>query len=108
MYPSTSAGVALGLGIGALASYVGGCCCSLFCIIGIILNIIGLVMAYQAKGVIAQSPGHPDTGQAGNAVIVNWVAFGLAVILSILFVIYFVILMNDPDLMYGSDPYSGY
>jgi len=98
MYPSTSAGVALGLGIGALSSYIfGGCCCNLICIIGIILNVIGLIMAYQAKGVVSMNPGHPDTGQAGNAVMVNWIAVGIAVVVTIILVIYVFVLMNDPS-----------
>lgn len=63
-WPATSAMTALILGI------VGLVMC------GCLTAIPGLFVAYSAKTIVDQSPGHPDKGTTTAALVINWIVVG--------------------------------
>ncbi len=81
-YPTTNATVALVLGI------LGIVMCS------VCTAVPGLILASSSLATAQQYPGHPDEGMAKAAKVVNWIAIGLAIVIILLYVVFFVILIG--------------
>jgi ABC-type Fe3+ transport system permease subunit len=54
----------------------------------------GLILASSSLATAQQYPGHPDEGMAKAAKVVNWIAIGLAIVIILLYVVFFVILIG--------------
>ena len=76
---STNAIVALVLGIvGIIASFFYG--------IGCLCGIIGLFISYGAKKITDANPMHPDKGTVKAALITNWIAIGIGIMMLVVVV----------------------
>ena len=67
---------------------------------GGIACIVGLVMAYSAKGVVEQYPGHPDTDLVKTALVVNWILagfIGLILVIALGFIIVLLVMVAATD-----------
>ena len=84
-WPATSASVALALSIISSISIICGGC---------LLAIVALILAYNARSVVRQYPGHPDTGSTTAAIVISWIVIGLSAAFIVLYMLFFVLIVN--------------
>lgn len=86
--------MAMTLGIVSVVLVFMGCCCGLFSIVSLALSIIGLVMANRSLKLFANSPDSftiQSYTNVKNAKILNIVALVISSLVTLVYVLYFVI-----------------